>query len=329
MRCPRRQDRRNGFVLVLVLTLILLLSGLLFAFNLRTQRTLDVAQTFQESEQARNCAQAGLGIAMAAIRDVNDLEMDPRLEGLRTGEETFSIGDGACRVKITDESGRLNVNTLKDKDGNLNRAQIDRLLKIIDLVNRRSESHERIGYGMAAALIDWIDRDDETTYLPFVTVDGQGAESSYYQGLAPPYRCKNEPMDTIEELCWVKGMTQEAFMAMRDLLTTVGDGRININAAPKLVIQSLAEQMDSALAQMIVRQRERKPFTHVDELRSVPGMTDNIYLAIKDSITVDPTERIYRVSSQGSVQNRTYRIEAVMLRNTKTENVDIVLCRES
>jgi len=325
----RRRDRRGGFVLILVLSLVLLLSGLLFAFNLRTQRTLDVAETFRDTELARNCARAGLSIATAAIAEVNDLQADPRFDGLRTGEKTFAVGDGTCAVTILDESGRINVNALKDKNGQLNRPQIDRLLKLIDLVNRRNADQERISYGVVAALIDWIDEDDDVTHLPFVSPDGRGAESSYYEGLTPPYRCRNAAMDTIEELCWVKDMTPEGFDVLREHLTTVGDGQININSAPVLVLQSLTEQMDSALAQMIVRQRQRRPFASVTELRSVPGMTDNIYLAIKDSVTVEPEERIYRVRALGSVHDRTCRIEAVMRRNTETENVDIVLCRES
>ncbi len=325
----RHRNRQSGFVLILVLTLVMLLSGLLFAFNLRTQRTLDVAETFRDTDRARSCARAGLSIAMAAIAEVNDLGTNHRLEGLRTGKDTFAIGDGTCTVTILDESGRININTLKDKDGNLNRPQIDRLLKLIDLVNRHNGNHEHISYGVVAALIDWTDEDDEVTHLPFVNPGGNGAESAYYETLTPPYRCRNEPMDTVEELCWIKGMTPEGFDLLRDHLTTVGRGRININAASKWVIQSLTEQMDSALAQMIIRQRERKPFTHVSDLRSVPGMTDNIYLAIKDAVTVEPEVQIYRVSSLGSVENRTYRIEVIMRRNTETENVDITLCRES
>ena len=324
----RHHNRQDGFVLILVLGLVMLLSGLLFAFNLRTQRTMDVAETFRGSELARSCARAGLGIATAAIAEVNDLEADPRLEGLRTGKQTFEVGDGTCSVTIVDESGRINVNTLKERDGKVNRTQIDRLLKLIDLLNRRMSDRERISYSVVPALIDWVDEDDEITHLPFISPGGLGAENSYYQGLTPAYRCSNEPMDAIEELCQVKGMTPEGFDLLQDYLTTVGDGQVNINAAPLLVIQSLTEQMDPALAQMIVRQRQRKPFANVTELRGVPGMTDNVFEAIKDSITVQPEERIYRVSSLGSVNNRTCRFEAIMRRNIDAGNVDIILCRE-
>jgi len=115
---------------------------------------------------------------------------------------------------------------------------------------------------------------------------------------------------------------------LRPLLTCMGDGRININAAPKPVIESLSERLDAALAQMIVNQRKLRPFKTTAELRNVPGMTDNVYQAIKDMITLSPDERYYRVISQGSVPDRKCTIEAVLRRNTQAGNVDTILYRE-
>lgn len=329
MSPPAIRQRRNGFVLVLVLGLVLLLSALLFGFSKTTLIRLDTAESFLEFEQALNCAQAGLAIAMAAIRDVNDLTQDPRFAKLRTGDQTFPIGDGACTLTITGESGRLNVNRLRDKQGRLDRTRIEQFLRLIDLVNQRDTGAKRIGYGIVPAVIDWIDRDDEITRLPFVSRDNQGAESRHYATRQPTRRCKNRPVDAVEELLCVKGITPEAFEALRDFLTTTGDGRININTAPKLVIQCLSEQMDPALAQMIVQQRRTKPFDSVAELKDVPGMTDNIYLAIKNTVAANPTERHYRVITRGTVGNRTCEVQATLRRNTQGGNVDIVLYRES
>ena len=53
---------------------------------------------------------------------------------------------------------------------------------------------------IAAAIIDWIDQDDNTE---------SGAETDYYATLDPPYAAKNGPFDTIEELLLVKGVTPE------------------------------------------------------------------------------------------------------------------------
>ena len=97
-----------------------------------------------------------------------------------------------------------------------------------------------------------------------------------------------------------QGATPETIGRLRPYLTCVGDGKININTAPKLVIESLSEQMDSALAQMILNQRRLRPFENPAQLRNLPGMTDNVYQAIKDRITVRPTERFYRVISRAS-----------------------------
>lgn len=323
-----RQNRRNGFVLIVVLGMVLLLSALLFAFNRTTRASLEIAQSLSESGRAIACARAGLGMAIAAIAEVNDLTNDRRFDGLRTGEKAFPVGDGSCVVAVAEESGRLSLNTLKGKDGRLNRTRIDQLLRLIDLLNRRKETTERIGYGVVAAIIDWIDADDEPTLLPFVESAGQGVESSYYEALRPSYRCKNGPMDTIEELQWVKGVSPESFVVLRDLLTAAGTERVNINAAPKLVIESLCEQMDSALAQMIVQRRELKPFETIAELREVPGMTDNIFTALKDAVEVKPKDSYYRVRSRGQVEDRTREIEALLHRNTRTGNVDMILYRE-
>jgi len=329
MRSHAPKHRQQGFILVVVLGLVLLLSALLFTFNHTALTSLEASESFEGFAQAFNCAQAGLSIALAAVRDVNDLSSNPRYAALCTGQKSLPVGDGTCSITIAGESGRLNINRLKDKDGRLDRGRIDQLLRLIDLVNRQTPDSQRIGYGLVPAVIDWIDPDDEITRLPFVSRDNQGAEHSYYATRSPAYRCKNRPIDVIEELQSIKGVTPEAFEIFRDLLTTAGDGRININTAPKLILECLSEQMDPVLSRMIVQRRELKPFQHVAELRDIPGMTDNIFQGIKDRITTHPAELYYRVRSQGRAGDRICTIEARLRRNTQTGNVDITLYRES
>lgn len=54
---------------------------------------------------------------------------------------------------------------------------------------------------IADAILDWIDEDDEAREY--------GAESAYYSTLDPPYAPKNGPLDTVEELLRVRGVTPE------------------------------------------------------------------------------------------------------------------------
>lgn len=329
MRSRPPDRHRSGFVLVVVLGLVLLLSALLFGFHRMVLSSLDTVDTFLQFEQAWNCARAGLGIAVAAVRDANDLSQNHRFAKLRTGSETFPVGKGTCSVTIKGESGRLNVNHLKNKEGQLDRTRIEQFLRLIDLVNRHRTGSKRIGYGIVPAIIDWIDTDDEVTHLPFVSGDNQGAESRHYATLSPAYRCRNQPVAVIDELQYVKGITPEALNALGDFLTATGDGRIDINTAPNLVIHALAEEMDPLLTRMIVQRRNAKPFADVAELKDVPGMTDNVYRTIVKTIAAGPAERHYRVIAFGTVGNRTCRIEALLRRNTQGGNVDVVLYRES
>ncbi len=54
---------------------------------------------------------------------------------------------------------------------------------------------------IADAILDWLDPDD--------TPRENGAEVDYYAAQNPPYAPKNGPLDTIEELLLVRGVTPE------------------------------------------------------------------------------------------------------------------------
>ena len=51
------------------------------------------------------------------------------------------------------------------------------------------------------SIMDWRDPDDLHRL--------NGAENDYYMGQSPPYRCKNGPLDSLEELLLVRGVTPE------------------------------------------------------------------------------------------------------------------------
>ncbi|MCL5279394.1 MAG: general secretion pathway protein GspK [Planctomycetes bacterium] len=324
----RPGQRQDGFILIVVLGVVLVLCGLLFSFSQTTRTSLAKADGFYRTEQAWNAAWGGLQIAVATIRDVNAVCADPQSAKLTTSENTFTIGDVNCTVVITEENGLLNVNRLKGADGQLDRKHIEQFLRLIDVVNHQQKDSPPIGYGLVPAVIDWVDSDNDITCLPFVQRDNTGAENDDYQMDTPPRSCRNGPVDILEDLLGVKGMTPESFGRLRPYLTCVGDGKIDINAAPKVVLQSLSEQIDAPLAETIVRQRKLKPFKSLAELGSVPGMTDNICRDIQNLITINPAERFYRVRSQGNIQEHRCTMEAELQRNTQAGTVDILQYRE-
>lgn len=328
MKAQHPKTQRNGFVVVVVLCLITMMAALLLGFNTNTRTNLRNVDTLRKSAQALNCARAGLNIAIAAIRDNNSLRTNRRMQELLSGRAELDIVGGKCLLDLTEENGKLNVNTLKDKNNKLNRTRIDQLLRLIDLLNRRQSGDSHVGYGLAPALVDWVDGDDEITALPFIKREKLGAESRYYQKLPVPYRCKNAPLEAAEELLLIRGITPPVFELLQNYITVYGDGKVNINCAPMRVIQSLSADMDPVLAQVIIARRQFRPFESIAELRNVAGMTGDIYDNISGTVTISPAQRYYRIESRAEVDGIDSIIIAVLKINTEDKRVDVVLYRE-
>jgi DNA uptake protein ComE-like DNA-binding protein len=93
------------------------------------------------------------------------------------------------RYGVTDEGGKINLNVLMQQDPTGSRLYVTLML----LPNMTQE--------IANSIIDWLDPDNTPR-------DG-GAEDDYYMALSPPYHVKNGPLESIEELLLVKGVTPQ------------------------------------------------------------------------------------------------------------------------
>ena len=94
------------------------------------------------------------------------------------------------RYGLEDESARLNINALVEIDKLQENAGRDLLMGLPGMTE-----------DVADAILDWMDTDDEAREY--------GVESDYYQGLSPAYGAKNGPLDTVEELLLVRGVTPQ------------------------------------------------------------------------------------------------------------------------
>ena len=110
------------------------------------------------------------------------------------------LADGN-RFGLIDESSKINLNTLLYSDALASSPEAVELNPALLLGNARDillglpDMTEEI----ADAILDWIDADDEERDL--------GTESAYYAGLDPGYECKNGPLDSLDELLLVRGVT--------------------------------------------------------------------------------------------------------------------------
>lgn len=113
------------------------------------------------------------------------------------------MNDAVMRTAISDEFGKINLNALLivGDSGELeeNEYLIQALRIFFQLRDPQLENDP------VDAILDWLDYGDMDESRQ------EGAENEYYASLETPYPCKNGPMDSIEELLLIKGITPELY----------------------------------------------------------------------------------------------------------------------
>jgi type II secretory pathway component PulK len=210
-------------LIVVVLVIITLLALLGASFSFRMNADLASVNALREVQQARLAAESGIARAILLLRE-NRNHMDEWYDNWEVfhrnlvwapGEEggsdsisdkeevegrsawrfsivSYEVQPGAAqdvkiRYGLTDEAGKIDINQAS-------RLQLLKFFRQFEF----DQDDNVTPQGLADALIDWRDKDNKKT-------SENSAESSYYFTLDPPYRAKNKPFETVEELLMVKG----------------------------------------------------------------------------------------------------------------------------
>lgn len=208
----RPRPHRNASVLVLALIVVALLTLGATAFFERMFAEHRAAQAFGRQLQARSFAESGVEYVKALVaqdpttiyqsggtwdnpsRFQGVLVMDDELAPFRgrftviAPQLQYDGNYAGVRYGLENESSRLNLNTVLLAD---NYEEDGAQLLLMALPGMTEP--------VADAILDWIDADDEPRVL--------GAEQDYYTSLDPPYQPRNGPLQTIEELLLVRGVT--------------------------------------------------------------------------------------------------------------------------
>ena len=340
------EKQRGGSALVMVLLIIMILTMLVGSFGFEAHLEARYASYARDRVKATQLAQSGVVLAeMLMLKatgggggtpDGADRWFDVT-ERLRLGQEVMGLveplGEGFIIIDITPEPGRLNVNLLTREDW-------ETLLGNIGIPD---EYHD----GIIDPILDW----KEPGEIPRT----KGAKTDdYYSRLDPPYKAKGGPFDTVRELLLVKGFSEAILTGgifdpltvegdpslissthirsvkvhddrdtaiyisgIEHMLTTYGDGRINIQSAPYDVLRTLPG-VDDILAYAIMEEREAvlndepNPFRSVQDLF---GRIDGLDPAIGNRVTVQ--SQYYRITSTGRVGSVERRIWCIAFNNNR------------
>jgi general secretion pathway protein K len=308
-----RINSQRGVALILVLLMISIIVAVTIQLNRSMRSEVYEAANLSDGVRLRYIAQSGLyageALLLADKNAFDALTEDWAKTDMLALKSEGLFDNGSFTLLIEDEGGRIPVNRLVSGNG-YNAPVRDLLLRLLtgsDFRLSQTQAGEVVD-----AIKDWIDADDEVT--------GAGAEGGYYAGLDRPYAAKNAPLDCIEELLMVKGVTRELFYGTGEspgllmCLSVFGDGKININTAPKPVLRALSAEMTEEAVEQLDEYRRDEKNSLAD-----PAWYSRVRGATGQSI---PAGMI-------SILSDTFRITAVGLQGRMTQRINAVVKREA
>jgi general secretion pathway protein K len=252
----------SGIALILTILIISLIVSLTLQFNTSMRSNVHAAANLRDGTRLSYVAKSGFNYALAALRQdaseggvdsLHEVWADPEI----LSEDSAALFDeGRFEVQVLDHSARIQINHLVDdqQPQQFVTAQRDLLKRFLTQFDLEDEEAENI----VNAIKDWIDSDDTDTD------EFMRAESTYYLGLERHYVCKNAPIEFLEELLLIRGITKELFHGTEErpgivqFLSPHGDGMININTAHPLVLKALSSEITDEMVENMLDYREDK-----------------------------------------------------------------------
>ncbi len=338
MKAIFKDHRGIALLLTVSITALLVAAALELHRNVRASliSTAMTRDRFVLSEMATSGVHAAMAVL---IKDKKESYSDSLQEDWADPEKLkeilneVSFDEGDLSVRIIDELGKIQINTLVTTDGGQNFNEPQRLIweRFLNWMKSQHESFEEMDVtAIINSIKDWLDTGDDGA-ITGVT----GAESDYYEDLDPPYTSRNGSVRLIGELMRIKGITPELFYGIDEIqgisqfvtvygtedtgsvTTSAESGKININTAPLPVILSLLPSESEDIAQAIIDYREAKDGDeYTQDLSSPTAMVGAVGLADADIdfSLFTSTSDIFRIVATGSMGEMKTTVTAIVKR---------------
>ena len=346
----RTADSRNGAALIVALWVVIFLSMIVgfFAFDMHIEAR--ITSYYRKRLKADYLARAGIERAKMLLavsqRDKNkfkDESYEHKDASWFINARVLAAGGAINNMVDTLDTGKVTTSIVPEPAlRNINELLKSQDRKSLNSIFDVAGIPEQLRDELIDCMLDWYDADDAPRPL--------GAESDYYESLDPPYRAKNGPLFTVDELLLVKGFIPQmlyggsvsrddkedgstpSMSGIADLLTTYGSSKVNINAASFRVLMTLPG-MDEKVADKIIQERqanfekdeEDHTFKNAGDLQTrVPGLSPDAYGLIDWS-----SPSIYRITSVGDCHGVRRQISCVLQVSQQTGGVKILRWLES
>lgn len=197
---------QRGVALIVVLWIFIFLFVVAFDFTTSVREEGAAAHRFSDETQGYYLAMAGFQRGVYEFLNQQggggrQQQDQPSVDLFDGGWQEENLGAGVFRVRLVDEGGKIN----------LNRVSEEVLRQVFNNLGLEADRRDVL----VDSILDWRDADDLHRT--------NGAENDYYQSLSPAYSAKNGPLDSVEDLLWIRGMTMELFYGFSDSASEPAD----------------------------------------------------------------------------------------------------------
>ena len=216
----RRFQRHRGMVLIVVLVTIVILSLAAYTFTALMQTEEQATRLMTRRIQSKYLVDSGVDYVRLYL-SATDEEIHEkggrwdnylRFQAIPVAAESinpdnlgyFTVISSSLdeegspegyRYGLMDESSKLNLNVLPFYDAYLPGSARNLLMALPEMTEETADN-----------ILDWIDVDDDPREL--------GTERSYYNSSVPAYDTKNGPLDSLDELLLVRGVTSQLLFGL-------------------------------------------------------------------------------------------------------------------
>ncbi len=347
--------RRRGIALAIVLVLVILMITSVYTFSRRAILNAGVTQNRLAGAEAEALARGGLRIAEAMVYLVRLQEQAESAAGGSEGADAASLLQAALgggqdlwaqlgdlpieleqgqqlRVEIEETRSRLNLNALVAQDpedqteGETSSVAeeeealeylVEVLRHIVEGIDAPAEDKAYDVRRIAESLIDYMDADD-------ISLSG-GSEDDYYRSQEPPYRPRNGPLLSFDEIGLVEGVDPQLLEELRHYVTVHpigGRSGIDMNRAPAWVLPLVysgpsgdRELLSERTVRRILAAKEKGQRICTDGGGS-PECVSPIEVGLDEGSVYPETAlpapvEVFRVVSEARVDGLVRRLEAV------------------
>jgi len=305
-----RRNAPRGAVLLLVLAAVALLT--LLAVEVSHRAKLDVleASRLHRDLSFKRGFDSGIEIARGMLTELRSKEgFDHHADKWAEPVDVTLANELTVRVQITDEASKLKISSTAGAGGNLGAGVAAptttprAMARVFQYLMKHDAEHEE-QWKNAEKLVR------KRIGIPDVAEEKKASKT-------------DAPVEIPRELLTLDGLQEEGIagelvfgrlvpsdepktLALNDVFTTFGDGKVNLNTAHPAVLYALDEEYDDALVETILNWRGRsakagdtsgKIFKTTKELEMVPGVVveapvgqpqtrKNLFAKVQDRVVV-------------------------------------------